>query len=123
MSAGRAPRPRADTARLLDTGARVVQGLLAVWLLVAPLVLPGPNAAVAVKDVLVGGVLLTVTVAAAAGSALRRLESTVLMVLGAVLIVGSVLLEFGPATEATTRQWNEVVVGVLLVCLGAARSR
>ena len=123
MTARRAPRPRADRARLADAGFRVAQAVLALWLLAVPVVLPGPNAFVAAKDVFVGGVLLTVTVAAAAGSAVRRIESAACVVLGALLIVTSVLLEFGPATTATARQWNEVVVGVLLVCLGAARAR
>jgi uncharacterized membrane protein len=90
-----------------------------------PAVLPGPNPLVAAKDVLVGGLLLTVTVtvAAAASSAVRRIESAVCAVLGEVLIVASVLLEFGPAKQAPARQWSEVVVGVLLVCLAAARAR
>jgi hypothetical protein len=124
MSARRAPRPRADNARLLDVGLRVVQAVLALWLLAVPVVLPGPNPLVAAKDVVVGGLLLTVTVAAAAsGSTARRIESATCLVLGALLILASVLLEFGPATAAPARQWSEVVVGVLLVCVGAARAR
>lgn len=124
MPARRVPRPRADNARLLDLALRVVQGILALWLLAVPVVLPGPNPLVAAKDVVVGGLLLTVTVAAAAsGSTARRIESATCFVLGALLILASVLLEFGPAAAAATRQWSQVVVGVLLVCLGAARSR
>lgn len=118
-----APRRRPGPARRVDAGLRLVQAVLALWLLAAPVALPGPNLFVAANDVLVGGVLLTVTVAAAVGSPVRRIESTVCAVLGAVLIVASVLLEFGPANEAAARQWNEVVVGVLLVCLAAARTR
>lgn len=123
MTARRAAHPRADRGRLVDVGFRVATGVLAVWLLVAPAVLPGPNAFVAAKDVLVGGVLLTITIAAAAGGAARRIESAASVVLGALLIVASVLLEFGPASAAAARQWSQVVVGVLLVCLGAARAR
>ena len=117
------PRPRPEPARHVDAGLRVVQAVLALWLLAAPVVLPGPNPLVAAKDVLVGGVLLTVTVGAAASRPVRRVESAVCAVGGAVLIIASVLLEFGPASEAPARQWNEVVVGVLLVCLAAARTR
>lgn len=78
---------------------------------------------VAVINVLVGGLLLTVTVAALAGGTLRRIEHAVCLVLGAVLIAASVLPDFGAGSEAVVRQRNEVVVGVLLVCLGAARAR
>ena len=116
-------RARAQPARPVDVGLRVVQAVLALWLLAAPVVLPGPNAFVAAKDVVVGGVLLTVTVASAASGAVRRSEHVVCAALGAVLIVTSVLLEFGPADEAPARQWSQVVVGVLLVCLAAARER
>ena len=119
----RTPSSQPGSARGLEVGLRAAQAVLALWLLAVPVVLPGPNPYVAGKDVLVGGVLLTVTVAAAAGSAVRRVESAVCAVSGAVLIVASVLLEFGPATEAAARQWSEVVVGVLLVCLAAARAR
>lgn len=107
----------------VDTVVRVLQGMLALWLLVAPVVLQGPSWPVAVKDVLVGGLLLTLTLAAAAGSGARRYEGSACLGLGAVLIVASVLLEFGSGAETVVHQWNEVVVGVLLVCLGAARAR
>ena len=107
----------------VDTIVRLLQGALALWLLVSPVVIDGPSSLVAVKDVLVGGLLLTLTLAAAAGSGVRRYESTACMVLGGVLIAASVLLEFGSGPEAVVRQWNEVVVGVLLVCLGAVRAR
>lgn len=119
----RAPSSQPGSARGLEAGLRAAQAVLALWLLAVPVVLPGPNPFVAGKDVLVGGVLLTVTVAAAASSAVRRVENTVCAVSGAALIVGSVLFEFGPANEAAARQWSEVVVGVLLICLAAARAR
>jgi uncharacterized membrane protein len=107
----------------VDLVLRAVQAVLGLWLLVAPLVLDGPNPLVAVKDVVVGGLLLTLTVAAASARSVRRYEGAVCVVLGAVLIAASVLVEFGPGPAAVARQWNEVVVGVLLVCLGAARTR
>lgn len=117
-------RPRPLPASRVESGLRLVQGALAVWLLAVPVVLPGPNPWAAAKDVLAGGVLLALTVAAAAGSgAARRSESAVCAVLGAVLVVTSVLFDFGPASQAAARQWSQVVVGVLLVCLAAARAR
>lgn len=123
VSAGGADRQtRADTHPRVDV-LRLVQGLLALWLLLSVAVLDGTNPLVAVKDILVGGLLLALTVAAAAEGRARRAESRVCMLLGVLLIAGSVLLEFGPGPEAVARQWNEVVVGVLLVCLGAARVR
>lgn len=123
MPGRRDPGSRTGTPRRLDAGTRVLQGVLALWLLAVPVVLPGPNQLVTVKDVVVGGVLLTLTLAAAAGPSVRKVENTVVVVLGTLLIVASVLLEFGPATEAAARQWSEVVVGVLLLCLAAARTR
>lgn len=102
---------------------RAVQGVLALWLLATPVVFEGARAVVAVKDVLAGGLLLTLTVAAASTRSVRRFESAVCVALGAALITASVLLSFGPGPEAAVRQWNEVVTGVLLVCLGAARTR
>ena len=123
MPARRARGARADTQTRVEVGLRVAQGAVALWLLVSAVVLEGPHLLVTLKDVLAGGVLLSVTIAAAARSAARRLESATCLVLGALLIVASVLLEFGAGPEAVTRQWNEVVVGVLLVCLGAARAR
>lgn len=101
----------------------MVQAVLALWLLVAPVVLEGSHLLVAVKDVFVGGLLLGITVAAAAARRVRRYEGAVCVVLGAVLIIASVLMEFGAEPEAVARQWNQVVVGVLLVCVGAARTR
>lgn len=123
MSSRSEPSSSADVARRVEVGSRALQAVLALWLLAVPTVLPGPNQLVAAKDVLVGGVLLTLTVAAAAGSAVRRIENTVVVVLGTLLIVASVLLEFGPASQAAARQWSEVVVGVLLLGLASARSR
>lgn len=107
----------------MEVALRGGQAVLALWLLVSPVLLQGPNALVAVKDVLAGGLLLTLTVAAASARRVRRFEAAVCVVIGAALIVASVLLEFGPGPEAAARQWSEVVVGVLLVCLGAARTR
>ena len=111
-----------DTPVRVDA-LRVVQGLVALWLLLSVVVLDGASALVAGKDLLTGGVLLAVTVAAAAGGAARRVENGVCLVLGVLLIAGSVVLDFGPGPEAVAAQWNEVVVGVLLVCLSAARVR
>ena len=122
-AAGRTRAARAALPKPVDLALRAVEALLGLWLLVAPLVLVGPNPLVAVKDVVVGGLLLSLAVAAAAATQVRRHEGAVCVVLGAVLIAASVLVEFGPGPEAVARQWNEVVVGVLLVCLGAARTR
>ena len=102
---------------------RAVQALLGLWLLVSPVVLQGSHLLVAVKDVFAGGLLLGITVAAAAARPVRRYEGAVCVALGAVLILASVLMEFGADATAVTRQWSEVVVGVLLVCIGAARTR
>lgn len=124
---GRSHRPAADggtTGRSQGVAAlRLVQGALALWLLLSAVVLHSPSLLVTAKDVLAGGVLLTLTVAAAAGGAARRIESTVCLVVGVLLIAGSVLLDPGPGPRAVLSQWNEVVVGVLLICLGAARVR
>lgn len=123
MHERRDPRAGVQRAGRLQVTSRVVQGVLAVWLLCVPVVLPGPNQLVTAKDVVVGGVLLTVTIAAASSPAVRRVENAVVVGLGTLLIVASVLLEFGPAAEATARQWSEVVVGVLLLCLAGVRTR
>ena len=121
---GRRTRTAGETtSRCVAVVLRAVQALLGLWLLVSPVVLEGSNLVVAVKDVFVGGLLLSITVAAAASRAVRRYERAVCVVLGAVLILASVLMEFGAAPTAVARQWNEVVVGVLLVCVGAARTR
>lgn len=114
-----APRTR----RRVGLALRAAQGALALWLLVSPVLLAGPSLLVGLKDTVTGGVLLTVTVAAAVSPAVRRVEHLVCAVLGGLLIVASVLLEFGTGAEAAARQWNQVVVGVLLVCLGAVRAR
>lgn len=118
----RTKTPR-EAARRVDVVLRAVQALLGLWLLVAPVVLEGSHLLVAVKDVLVGGLLLSITVAAAAARPVRRYEGAVCVVLAAVLIVASVLMEFGAEPTAVARQWNQVIVGVLLVCVGAARTR
>jgi hypothetical protein len=102
---------------------RAVQGALALWLLTSPVLLAGASLLVDLKDIAAGGLLLTVTVAAAASATVRRFEHLVYASLGGFLIIASVLLEFGSGPLAATRQWNQVVVGVLLVCLGAARAR
>jgi peptidoglycan/LPS O-acetylase OafA/YrhL len=120
---GRTRTARKATPRRLDVALRVVQAVLGLWLLVAPVLLDGPQLFVALKDVFVGGLLLSITVASAATHAVRRYEGAVCVVLGAVLIVASVLMEFGAEPAAVARQWNQVVVGVLLVCVGAARTR
>lgn len=101
----------------------MAQAVLGLWLLAAPVVLDGSQLFVALKDVFVGGLLLSITVAAAAARPVRRYEGAVCVALGAVLIVASVLMEFGAEPAAVARQWNQVIVGVLLVCVGAARTR
>lgn len=115
--------PRTGSRRRVDVALRAVQAVLALWLLVSPVLLAGPSLLVGLKDSLTGGVLLAVTVAAAVSPAVRRVEHLVCAALGGLLIVASVLLEFGTGVEAAARQWNQVVVGVLLVCLGAVRAR
>lgn len=105
------------------THVRVLYLVVAVWLAASPFVLPGPSAAVAVKDVLVAAALVAVVVAAAFSEFGRRLEIVVPFALGALLVTASVALEFGTGPEAVARQWNEVVVGVLLICVSAARAR
>ncbi len=114
---------RTRTHRCVDLTLRAVQGALALWLLASPVLLAGTQLLMDLKDTMVGGILLTVTVAAAASAAVRRFEHLIYAALGGFLIIASVVLEFGPGPEAATRQWNQVVVGVLLVCLGAARAR
>ncbi len=101
---------------------RPLQLAVAVWLLISPFVLAGPNALVAAKDVAVGTVLLLVTVAAAVDPRARRIEGRICVVLGVLLIAASVLLEFGSGNASAARQWNEVAIGVLLVYLAAARA-
>lgn len=114
---GQARRAGRDS---LLTGLQVVVG---VWLLVSPAVLAGPSALVAAKDAVAGVVLLATTLAAALAPSHRSAEGRVCVVLGVLLIVAALSLEFGSGSYAAARQWNEVVVGVLLVCLGSARAR
>lgn len=116
-----APGPRPAPRR--QTLLRSTQGLVGLWLLVLPTVLPGPPRLIDVKDLVGGTVLLAVAIAAARSASARRLEAPACLGVGIALIVASAALSPGSGPEAAARQWNEVVVGVLLVCLWAARSR
>lgn len=102
---------------------RSLQAVAALWLIVSPFVLTGPQPLVAVKDVVLGALLLVMTIAARADHRVRRLEGPACLVLGLVLIGASIALEFGSGNAAAARQWNEVVVGVLFVYLSASRVR
>jgi hypothetical protein len=98
------------------------QIVIALWLMVSPVLLDGPRTAVAVKDMVSGAVLLAVTLGALVNSHVRRWENATCVLLGALLIVAALALEFGPGPVAASRQLSEVVVGVVLVCLAALKS-
>lgn len=91
--------------------------------MVSPFVLTGPHLLVALKDVLIGAVVVAVTIGAVVNRGVRAVESRVCLVLGALLITASIALEFGSGNAAAARQWSEVVVGVLLVYVSATRLR
>lgn len=103
---------------------RTGQLVLALWLLLSPLVYP-PGAAVevVVKDLVVGSVLLAVTAAAAVDRRVSRVEHATCLGLGVLLLVATVVLDDGVGAGSIIARWNEVVVGVLLICLAAARAR
>lgn len=123
---GRASRDARPQALVPVTGRAplsAVQAVAGVWLIASPFVLTGPHLFVAVKDVVIGAVLVAVTFGALVNRDVRAVESRVCVVLGALLITASIVLEFGSGSAAAARQWNEVVVGVLLVYLSATRLR
>lgn len=125
-SRGRASRDARPQAPVTVTGRAplaAVQAVAGVWLIVSPFVLTGPHVLVAVKDVVIGAVLVAVTVGALVSRGVRAVESRVCLVLGALLITASIVLEFGSRSAAAARQWNEVAVGVLLVYVSATRLR
>ena len=120
------PRPasgRSSTRATAWSALDAVQLLTGLWLLVSPLVFPGPSELAAAKDVAVGMLLIALAVGAGLRPRVRAAQGAVLLLLGAVLVAGSVALEFGAGPAATARQWNEVLVGVLLVCLAGLRAR
>ena len=100
-----------------------MQVVLALWLIASPFLLPGPNLLVGAKDLAVGTVLLVVSIGACVDRSVREVEGRVCLALGVLLVIASIALEFGSGTTAAARQWNEVVLGVLLVCLSTARVR
>lgn len=100
-----------------------MQVATALWLLASPFALPGSSLLVDAKDLAAGTVLLVVSIGACVDREVRGVEGRVCLALGLLLVVASVALEFGSGTTAAARQWNEVVVGVLLVCLSTARVR
>lgn len=104
-------------------GWRAVQLLAGAWLVVSPFVLEGSRFLVAAKDVVVGSLLLMLSLAALRSRTARRVEAPTTLVLGGVLIAASIAFEFGPGDAAVLRQWNEVVVGVLLIGVAALRHR
>lgn len=97
--------------------------LVALWLLVSAFVLPVPSPLVLAKDVVAAVILLAVVIAGTVSARARRLQPVTCVAVGILLLAAVVLLEFGPGSEPVIRQWNEVVLGVLLLCLGAARAR
>jgi hypothetical protein len=101
----------------------VGQLLLGLWLLASPFLLDGVNRAVGVKDVVSGLVVVGATVVAVLVRSARRWDAAVSAGVGALLVLAALALEFGAGEAAAARQWNEVVVGVLLVCVAAARGR
>jgi hypothetical protein len=127
----RPSRPRADRAgpppgqeRGGWTAWRVAQCVTALWLLLSPVALgSGATAVVLAKDVVAGAVLLGVTVVGALRRGTRTVEDTTCVVLGCVLVAGSFVLDHGRGGGPLTTQWSELVVGVLLICLGAAKVR
>lgn len=113
-------RPASPTVRAWLTAVQVATAL---WLLASPFALPGSSLLVDAKDLAAGTVLLVVSIGACVDREVRGVEGRVCLALGLLLVVASVALEFGSGTTAAARQWNEVVVGVLLVCLSTARVR
>ena len=120
---GASPDVRRPAPPTLRAWITAVQLATALWLLAAPFALPGPNVLVGAKDLAVGTVLLVVSIGAWVDRSVREVEGRVCLALGVLLVVASIGLEFGSGTTAAARQWNEVVVGVLLVCLSTARVR
>lgn len=101
----------------------VLQLTAAVWLLVSPFVLAGPNPLATAKDVVAGAMLLVVTIGACVVGGVRRVEARVCLAVGVLLVGGALVLDVGPGSTAPARQWNEVVVGVVLICTSTARVR
>lgn len=116
-------RPDAPRGGRAVSCQRLSYLLLAVWLAASPFIFAGPSQLVAAKDLGVAVALLLVAAAAALTERGKRLESVALIVLGGLLITASVAVEFGAGAEAAARQWNEVIVGVLLICIAAVRPR
>lgn len=103
---------------------RVLQGVTACWLLASPAAY-GPQAAAAVvaKDLVAGLLLLVVTLTAVAGRRQPVTEEIACVVLGSLLVAASLALDHSGQGGPLVAQWNELAVGVLLVCLGAVRAR
>lgn len=67
--------------------------------------------------------LLVVTMVAAAGRGDGRAERSTCLVLGAVLLAGALILDDGVDAGLIAARWNQVVVGVFLICLAAVPTR
>lgn len=103
---------------------RWIQAAVGLWLLVSiPVFDTTQEPVLVIKDSVAGAALLAVSLAAAVTARARALEPLVCLAAGLLLIVGAALLEFGSGAHAPERQWNEVLVGVLLVCLWGVRER
>ena len=106
------------------TGWRVAQCVTALWLLTSPVAFASnATAAVTAKDLIAGIVLLGVTVVGVLRRSDRTVEDSTCVVLGCLLVAGSFVLDHSRDGGPLTAKWSELVVGVLLICLGAARTR
>lgn len=114
---------RTSSTASTSTSLTAVQLAVGFWLIVSPFVLTGPNLLVGVKDLVAGTLLLVVSIGACLDRRVRAVEGPVCLVLGVLLISASIALEFGSGSTAAARQWNEVVVGVVLIYVSTARVR
>lgn len=102
---------------------RTLQLVLGLWLLASPLVYPsGASSEFVVKDLLAGTVLLIVTAVSALARREGGAERATCLGIGAVLLVAALVLDDGVGAGSIVARWNEVVIGVLLICLAAMRT-
>lgn len=109
------------------SGINVVAGL---WLIIAPFVLGYDEIQAALwNDILVGIIIAAFAVARVAGPLMNPSLSWINALLGLWLIVAPFVLAYGGQVEAfavegavgsaQTAMWNDIIVGVIILVLGA----
>ncbi|HYH32710.1 MAG TPA: SPW repeat protein [Pseudonocardia sp.] len=106
---GRGPATRRIGALLLAAGG---------WLLLAPFALSYSAAVATASDVIAGGLLAAVALAALVAPARMRWLGLVAAALGAWVVLAPFVLFYAARTAGDDAVWNDLVVGTVVVVLG-----